>query len=144
MRTSLADCNILTLPTGVDGACFLFKFINIRGHECVNCTVPLWNINGTYPLHTDTYFHRCEFNGTEGVIKFEDNFGFYRAINPSHRCSSGPNSTTQFWLGASEPASFLRNSHPDFFILTPQFMDYSHGLPIWTTLKWTTLLKFCD
>ena len=107
MRTSLADCNILTLPTGVDGTCYLFEFINIRGHECVNCTVPLWNINGTYPLHTDTSFHLCEFNGTEGVINFEDNFGLYRVVNPSHRCSSGPSSTTQFWLGGKWTSQFF-------------------------------------
>ena len=26
----------------------------------------------------------------------------------------------------------------------PQSIDYPHGLPIWTTLKWTTALKFRD
>ena len=28
--------------------------------------------------------------------------------------------------------------------LTPQTMDYPYGLPIRTTLKWTTPLKFSD
>ena len=98
MRTSLADCNILTLPTH-HGTCFNFELINIRGHECVNCTAPLWNEKGTYPLHTDSDFKVCEFDGKIGAFPIEDNFGFYVAVNPSHRCSSSEESTTQFWLG---------------------------------------------
>ena len=99
MRTSLAHCNILTLPTVVNGACFQFEFINIRGHECVNCTVPLWQSKGVWPLHTDTSIKRCEFNGQQGAIVSEDNFGFYWVVNLQHRCSFNSLSTTQFWLG---------------------------------------------
>ena len=28
--------------------------------------------------------------------------------------------------------------------LIPKSIDYPHGLPIWITQKWTTLLKFSD
>ena len=96
MRTSLAVCNIITLPAAVSAKCFQFKFINIRGHECFNCTAPLWN---SPVLHTDSHHLICEFNATDGVVYSEDNFGFYSYENPLHRCSSDPNSTTQFWLG---------------------------------------------
>ena len=100
MRTSLANCNILTLPTNVFGQCFQFEFINVRGHECVNCTVPLWQIKGSFSLHTDTYFaSSCEFNANQGALVSEDNFGFYGVVNSQHRCSSNSLSTTQFWLG---------------------------------------------
>ncbi|CAH3028432.1 unnamed protein product [Porites evermanni] len=97
MRTSLANCDIITLPEGTPpNICFQFEFINIRGHECFNCTAPLWN---SPALHTDTGLTFCELNATEGAVASEDNFGLYSSANPLHRCSSGPNSTTKFWLG---------------------------------------------
>ena len=99
MRTSLADCNILTLPAQY-GTCFKFELINIRGNECVDCTAPIWiepKLDNS--LHTDSDESICEFNGTGGAVHSEDNFGSYANTNPSHRCSSGPESTTQFWLG---------------------------------------------
>ena len=98
MRTSLADCNILTMQK-VHRTCFQFEFINIRGHNCSSCTVPLWNEKGYYSLHTDTSIKNCEFDGQTGAVHREDNFGHYVHSNSLHRCSSGSNSTTQFWLG---------------------------------------------
>ena len=98
MRTSLADCNILTMQKEY-GTCFQFEFINIRGHECFNCTVPLWNEKDAYSLHTDTHIRNCEFDGKTGSVHREDNFGHYVRYNSLHRCSSGSDSTTQFWLG---------------------------------------------
>ena len=98
MRTSLADCNILTMQKEY-GTCFQFEFINIRGHECFNCTVPLWNEKDAYSLHTDTHVKNCEFDGKTGSVHREDNFGHYVRYNSLHRCSSGSDSTTQFWLG---------------------------------------------
>jgi len=98
MRTSLRDCNILTLLTEL-GTCFQFEFINIRGNECFNCTLSLWNQKGIFPLHTDSDLNSCKFNGKAGAKPFEDNFGLYDFVNPSHRCSSNASSTTQFWLG---------------------------------------------
>lgn len=41
MRTSLANFNIL-IPQSQSGACHQFEFMNIPGHECFNCTAPLW------------------------------------------------------------------------------------------------------
>ncbi|CAH3032749.1 unnamed protein product [Porites lobata] len=101
MRTSLANCNVLTLPTNFYGQCFQFEFINIRGHECVDCTVPLWQNKGVWPLHTDTSFHLCEFNGKQGALNSEDNFGFYGVVNSQHRCSNNSLSTTQFCVSNS-------------------------------------------
>ena len=98
MRTSLTDCNILTLQTE-HGTCFQFEFVNIRGNECFNCTLSLWNEKGIFPLHTDSTSILCEFNGLAGATFLEDNFGLYDFVNPSHRCSSNASSTTQFWLG---------------------------------------------
>ena len=82
MRTSLTDCNILTLKALI-GTCLKFELINIRGHECVNCTAPIWYKKDIYPLHTDSYKRYCEFNGKGGEVHSEDNFGFYVNRNPS-------------------------------------------------------------
>ena len=95
IRTSLTDCNILTLQT-VPGTCFQFEFVNIRGNECFNCTLSLWNEKGIYPLHRDNTLNVCDFSGEAGAKLSEDNFGFYDVVNPSHRCSSNASSTTQF------------------------------------------------
>ena len=98
IRTSLVHCNILTMQTQ-HGTCFQFELINVRGYQCVNCTVPLWNQKGAYPLHTDSSLKQCEFDATQGSYSSEDNFGWYGIVNPLHRCSSNSSSTTQFWLG---------------------------------------------
>ena len=99
MRTSQANCNILTLPENYNDQCFQFEFINIRGHECVNCTVPLWYKKGHYPLHTDSDSNKCELRANQGARKSEDNFGSYWVINCKHCCSFNSSSITQFWLG---------------------------------------------
>ena len=98
MRTSLANFNIL-IPQSQSGTCHQFEFMNIRGHECLNCTAPLWYEKDENSLHTDGDKNICEFNGKTGAVYNEDNFGGYGAVNPLHRCSSGPNATTQVWLG---------------------------------------------
>ena len=98
IRTSLTDCNILTLQT-VLGTCFQFELVNIRGNECSNCTLSLWNQKGSYSLHRDNTLNVCDFNGEAGSKPSEDNFGYYVDVNLSHRCSSNASSTTQFWLG---------------------------------------------
>ncbi|XP_078372239.1 uncharacterized protein LOC144655926 [Oculina patagonica] len=100
MRTSLADFDIMNIQEPITGVCSEFEFINIRGYECVSCTAPLWNRKGIASLHTDSSKNVCEFNGNQGdVVDNEDNFGGYSTINPAFRCSSNPDSTTQFWIG---------------------------------------------
>ena len=82
------------------GVCIQFEIINIRGFECVSCTAPLWNRKNRASLHTDSSRNRCQFNANRGdVIDNEDNFGSYSTFNPAFRCSSGSDSTTQFWIG---------------------------------------------
>ena len=98
IRTSLTDCNILTLQTEY-GTCFQFEFVNIRGHECFNCTLSLYNEKGTFSPHRDNTFNVCDFNGEAGSKISEDNFGSYDVVNPSHRCSPNASSTTQFSVG---------------------------------------------
>ena len=100
MRTSLANFNIMNIPAPISAKCYQFEIINIRGYECVSCTVPLWNKKSVSSLHTNSSRNVCQFNGNRGdVADNEDNFGNYGNFNPNFRCTSSPNSTTQFWIG---------------------------------------------
>ena len=84
-----------------DFTCRMYEYINIRGNECSNCTAvtkqlegQAWTING----YRSRSFN-CQFDGTPGAKGNAHNFGRYVNINTDHRCSSSPNSTTQYWFG---------------------------------------------
>ncbi|KAL9968534.1 hypothetical protein ACROYT_G020641 [Oculina patagonica] len=103
MRTSLADFDIRNIQEPVIAECHQFEIINIRGYECVSCTAPLWNRKGITSLCTDSSYNICEFSGNQGnVVNSEDNFGLYGKVNPAFRCTSNPDSTTQFWIGGQQ------------------------------------------
>ena len=101
LRAKTADLNILQLNTH---PCAKMEYINIRGYDCYECTA-LMAQSIQWHLHTDSKHGgiSCQFksarNGTVASASGEDNFGFYKAINPLHRCTSGDNATTQWWFG---------------------------------------------
>ena len=101
IRVSLERLDLLVKPNP-SKFCLLAEFVNIRGDECVNCTVLI--AYGTGPesditLHMDSHFGPTEGCYFDGGIPNEDNFGNYQTQNPAFRCTSSMNSTTQFWLG---------------------------------------------
>jgi len=82
---------------------FKMEYINIRGYDCYNCTAWI-SQTSNWHLHTDSYhgIHRQFTSARNGAVASsggEDNFGYYYAINPLHRCTSGDNATTQWWFG---------------------------------------------
>lgn len=83
--------------------CRFFEYVNIRGFSCINCTA--FTAYGKW-LHfhidssDDVSKFNCDFNGTQGAVHSEDNFGYYAVTNPAFRCSSSRKSTTQYWLGS--------------------------------------------
>ncbi|KAJ7378326.1 Hyaluronan-binding protein 2 [Desmophyllum pertusum] len=84
--------------------CMLYEYLNIREIECYNCTALTNQNDGSswYILNSYTsYTHGCDLDGRPGIGDNEQNFGHYygRRVNPDHRCSSGPSSTTEHWLG---------------------------------------------
>ena len=84
--------------------CRAYEFVNIRGIECRECTAGTWQ-KDTYSWHISSYDSRnrgCEFDGTSGSVRGEQNFGLYRNVNSAHRCSSAQTSTTQHWIGSTE------------------------------------------
>ena len=100
LRGKTTDFNILLLK---GEACLKMEYINIRGHDCYNCTVKMTQ-RTTWHIHCDShYLDRCQFTSAiSGSVRGrggEDNFGFYDTINSLHRCSSTNDATTQWWFG---------------------------------------------
>ena len=99
LRGKTTERNILLLN---GRPCVTLEYINIRGYDCYDCTVLMAQGINVH-LHTDSSLESCQFkSASNDSVKAgggEDNFGYYGTINPSHRCTSGENATTQWWLG---------------------------------------------
>ena len=82
--------------------CKKFEFINIRDHECINCTA-YFGQNKYWHAHIDSYhgIANCQLKsiGARSHQGGEDNFGWYQTVNPIHRCTRNDTSTTQWWFG---------------------------------------------
>ena len=104
LRASLKDFDIIReVPKG-NGGCRPYEYVNIRGNECVNCTTRTWYQKGLHPLHIDSSKQNgCDFSGSisDQAVNDEDNFGFYKVVNPKFRCTLSQNATTQFWIGGT-------------------------------------------
>lgn len=91
------------LRNATTGSCQSVKYINIRGASCKDCTAKFFQ-SPTQFLHIDstkslTKSTTCTFKFQQGVVSSEDNFGFYRNINPNFSCSTRNDSTTSWWFG---------------------------------------------
>ena len=85
--------NVLT------GSCKRIKYVNIRGTSCKDCTAKFFQ-SSTQFLHIDSSRSTtCTFQTQQGAATSEDNFGFYKNINPNFTCSSHADSTTSWWFG---------------------------------------------
>ena len=83
--------------------CKRYEYLNIRGIDCYDCT-PLTNQPDGQCWFLNSYtspIYGCEYDGRPGMGSSEYNFGQYRdgKINPEHRCTSSPYSTTEHWFG---------------------------------------------
>ena len=100
IRVSLESLELMVKPDQTP-FCLLTELTNVRGMECVKCTV-----FGVYGSQHEITFHidsnagpasGCDFGG--GIYD-EDNFGYHGTYSVDFRCTSSMNSTTQFWLGS--------------------------------------------
>jgi hypothetical protein len=99
VRAKFTDFDIMTfLGTGI---CKKVEYVNIRGHECAQCTSRWWQTNDQYAPHIDSgHTHSCQFVPVQGSVTTENNFGYYaEAYNSKFRCSAGLLSTTNWWFG---------------------------------------------
>jgi len=82
------------------GTCFKITYLNIRGYEFWNATVPFYSKTGSNHVHITTA-SLCGFvYPEEGSVSSEDNFGFYASVNPAFTCTATQTSGTEWWLGA--------------------------------------------
>ncbi|XP_015749221.1 PREDICTED: uncharacterized protein LOC107328995 [Acropora digitifera] len=99
LRAKTTDLNILQLNRR---PCAKMEYINIRGYHCYDC-MALMAQGINFHLYTDSSVISCQFkSASNSSVKSrggEDNFGYYYTINPSHRCTSGDDATTQWWFG---------------------------------------------
>ena len=100
LRGNFKDFNIVDF-LGI-GECKRVEYVNIRGHNGTNLTVPFWQMKNVQHvvLCVDSSLVLCEFDASMGAVVSEDNFGLYRAFNTNFRCTQADNSTTQWWFGA--------------------------------------------
>ena len=97
LRGNFKDFNIVDFLG--HGKCKRVEYVNIRGHNGTNLTVPFW-ADLKLGLHTDSSGVLCKFDASVGAVVSEDNFGVYWAFNTNFRCTQADNSTTQWWFGA--------------------------------------------
>ena len=95
VRVNFTNFDIMTFHAL--GICKKVDYINIRGHQCAQCTSKWWQYN--YAAHLDSSLTGCQFLPTKGSVPWEDNFGWYGTYNNKFRCSAGPLSTTNWWFG---------------------------------------------
>ena len=96
LRAKTTDLNILLLNKD---SCVKMEYINIRGNDCHNCTAKLAQTKDWH-LHFDShYVDHCHFAKAHKLSGGEDHFGYYHTTTPLHRCTSGNDSTTQWWFG---------------------------------------------
>ena len=103
LRAKLNDIDVMRI-LNFDG-CKKYEFISIRGYNCSNCTAQFAQTDNWH-AHTDSFYGSkigCQFTSqSTGAVKLkggEDNFGWYKVVNPVHRCVSSDDSTTQWWFG---------------------------------------------
>jgi hypothetical protein len=97
-RANFVDFDVMTFLG--DAVCKKMEFVNIRGHQCAQCTATWWQKINTYTATIDSsYRNNCQLVATVGSVTSEDNFGYYSSINNKFRCSAGPDSTTNWWFG---------------------------------------------
>ena len=98
VRTKLADFDVMAfLGSGIRKK---VEFVNIRGHQCAQCTTRWWQGNGFF-AHIDSSHSGCDLVPTQGSVSSENNFGYYTdgMIKNKFRCTANPSSTTNWWLG---------------------------------------------
>ena len=95
VRAKFTDFDIMKFRGS--GICKKVEYINVRGHQCAQCTSRWWQVD--YAAHLDSSYTGCQFLPTKGSVPNEDNFGRYNNHNNKFRCAAGPFSTTNWWFG---------------------------------------------
>lgn len=96
----LSDVDILTYKYEYAKTCQKYIFIDVKGHQCRDCTANTEQNHGGYNTHfcIDVTRNMCDFNVPSNTL-FVRSFGFYQLFDTAFTCTASPQSTTQWWLG---------------------------------------------
>ena len=97
VRADFSKFDILTYEK--EASCMEVEYINVRGHDCTDCTSAWWQKPSVWFAHHDSSVDLCAFGSTPGAASSEDNFGVYGVVNPAFRCSSSDSTNTNHWFG---------------------------------------------
>ncbi|XP_028513565.1 uncharacterized protein LOC114574632 [Exaiptasia diaphana] len=98
---ALSDVDILN--DRISSECKRYKFIDIRGYNCTDCTASTTHgLSHDFHFHLDvTWNHPCDFNPPSK--NNVDSFGYYDTVDDNQygmsTCTATPTSTTQWWFG---------------------------------------------
>ena len=92
--------NLNPLEYTASGECREMEYINIRGHNCTQCTAAWWQTESQQLTHFSD-LDGCQFGITQGSLDNEANFGGYwkNKFTSEFRCSSKDTSSTNHWFG---------------------------------------------
>ena len=100
------DINDLETTVGTDifgyfgSVCLKAREIDVRNESCKFQTVNVVSNSTFEHFHVLSGSTNCECDLSNGAITNENNFGEYSNYNSEFSCSSGLQSTTQWWFGA--------------------------------------------
>ena len=98
VRAKFSEFDILTFIGS--GICKKVEYVNIRGHQCAQCTSRWWQEKKIYSPHIDSTGSGCQLVPSRGSVPTENNFNYYiETYNKKFRCSANPLSTTNWWFG---------------------------------------------
>jgi len=94
---SLSDVDIFNTTGYI--SCKKFKFIDIRGYQCTNCTALTYHGDqGHFHIDVTHTYPSCDFQVKVSKLN-SDSFGSYAVTDDVFKCTQTPTSTTQWWLG---------------------------------------------
>ncbi|XP_020892491.1 uncharacterized protein LOC110231782 [Exaiptasia diaphana] len=101
----LSDVDILKTVTAYSLICRRFKFIDVRGYNCSDCTaLTAWDVRHHFHIDVTWPNYKCHFNPPIAVPNV-DSFGFYKYTDKVSKCTAKTKATTQWWLGEEKQSA---------------------------------------
>ena len=80
--------------------CKRVEYMNVRGHNCSDCTACWSQTDGSVMLHHRSDERMCDLGRTPDAVSNEQCFGYYYDFNRSFRCTKTNIDSTNHWFGA--------------------------------------------
>ena len=101
LRVSFCAYNFFLQARNVH-TCTTVDYINIRGHSCSKCSIPLYSSNSYHLfIHLPQAKAACSRYTVPNMVSTEDGFGHYHRINAQFSCTANSTATTNWWIGGA-------------------------------------------